>query len=369
MKKFLLIAPKNRTVYNFRGDLIKAIRERGYQVYVIGPNRDDIDRVLELGVEFVEVPMNKQGMNPVADLGYIAALRREIRRIAPDVTLSYTIKPAIYGAIAARLAGVKCINSMITGVGYLFTSRSAKARLVRSIAKNLYRVGLWCADNVIFQNPDDRAEFIANRLVSERKTHQVNGSGVNMAHFAAAPLPEEFRVLTISRALKSKGAEDYLRAAEMVHEADPSVTMTFLGAIDPSLPDSIDPQLIDSYVARGVVKYLPERADVRTAIADCSIFVLPSYREGTPRTVLEAMSMARPVITTDAPGCRQTVSPGVNGYLVPVADPRSLADAILRMSRMARQQLQVMADASRTLCADRFDVNLVNAEMLGIMRI
>lgn len=367
MKTFLLISPKNRTVHNFRGDLIRQIQSRGYQVCVTGPDKTDLERVLALGVEFIEIPMNKNGVNPLKDIKYLLALRRVIREKRPCVTLGYTIKPAIYGAIAARLEHVPTVCSMITGVGYLFTSTSLKARVLKLCAKALYRLGLACAGKVIFQNPDDRADFLQARLVRGNKTRVVHGSGVNTSYFAPAPLPEEFTVLTISRALRSKGAGEFLAAARIVHAARKDIRMVFVGAIDESMQDSLREEDVMACAREGAIEYHPETSDVRQYIRECSLFALASYREGTPRTVLESMAMARPIITTDVPGCRETVKEGENGFLVPAGNAGALAGKILQAAALPRERLEEMARASRDYCEEKFDVHKVNDDMCAIM--
>ncbi len=367
--KILVIAPKNRTVWNFRGDLIREIVGRGHEVLVVGPDMTDVDRIEALGARFTTVAMNKHGVNPLKDLRYFTDLRKLIRRERPDVTFGYTIKPTIYGALAAKSEGVKRIVSMVTGVGYLFTSRSAKARIFKTAAKMLYRMGMAAADTVIFQNPDDRADFIGAHMVKADKTTIVNGSGVNMERFSPAPLNrrdgEPLRVLCISRALRSKGVEEYIEAARILAERWPGESeLTLLGAIDESMSDSIERREVERAVADGVLRYLEERPDVREAVAESNIMVLASHREGTPRTILEAMAMRRPVVVSDAPGCRQTVSDGVSGLLCRPRSAADLARAIHEMAMKTPAELDAMAQASLDLCRERFDVDSVNAEML-----
>ena len=367
--KILVIAPKNRTVWNFRGDLIREIVGRGHEVLVVGPDMTDVDRIEALGARFTTVAMNKHGVNPLKDLRYFTDLRKLIRRERPDVTFGYTIKPTIYGALAAKSEGVKRIVSMVTGVGYLFTSRSAKARILKTAAKMLYRMGMAAADTVIFQNPDDRADFIGAHMVKADKTTIVNGSGVNMERFSPAPLNrrdgEPLRVLCISRALRSKGVEEYIEAARILAERWPGESeLTLLGAIDESMSDSIERREVERAVADGVLRYLEERPDVREAVAESNIMVLASHREGTPRTILEAMAMRRPVVVSDAPGCRQTVSDGVSGLLCRPRSAADLARAIHEMAMKTPAELDAMAQASLDLCRERFDVDSVNAEML-----
>lgn len=368
MKTFLLISPKNRTVYNFRGDLIKEIQKKGYRVVVTGPNRDNIDRIESLGVEFVEIPMNKDGINPVADLKYLRALYSLMRKIKPDATLGYTIKPVIYGAIAARMASVKNISSMITGAGFLFTSKTRKAKALKQIVLSIYKLALKCADHVIFQNEDDRKEFVASGLVKSSKTSLVNGSGVNMNHFVPAPLPDKTVFFMLGRLLYSKGLMEYLRAAEIIKAEYPDVGFRILGNIASGMQDAVPENIIKKYVDNQIVELLPETNDVRPAYAACSVFVLPSHREGTPRSVLEAESMGRPIITCDSPGCRSTVKDGYNGFLVPVGD----VDALVKSMKFFIDNpgdISLMGENSVKYCKNKFDVNKVNAEMIDIMKL
>ena len=363
-KKFLLIAPKNRTVYNFRGDLIKSIQRQGYEVIVTGPNRDHLDKIEALGGRFFEISINKNGLNPFADLHYLWALKKLMRIEKPDVSLGYTIKPVIYGAIAAKMAGVKRINSMITGVGYLFTSQSVKVKLLRFFVSFLYRLGLKAADAVIFQNPDDRNEFIEYQLVNREKCFVVNGSGVNMDRFGKATFPDRITFFMLSRVMFSKGIREYLTAAEIVKKKYPDVRFMLLGAVE-DIQDSLQREDLAPYIAEGVVDYYGETTDIRPYVEQCSVYVLPSYREGTPRTVLEAMAMGRPIITTDVPGCRETVENGKNGFLIPIKDVNSLVEK-MEWFIQRPDQISVMGESSFELCKRKFDVSRVNKDMIKI---
>lgn len=366
MKKFILISPKNRTTYNFRGDLIREIAARGYEVVVTGPNRDNIGRIEELGVRFVEIPMNKNGINPFADIRYTWQLYKLMRRERIDVSLGYTIKPVIYGSLAARFAGVKCRNAMITGAGYLFISKGLKTALLRFISFILYRIGLGCATNVIFQNNDDREEFVSNRLCRAAKCHVVNGSGVNMQKYPPAPYPDATTFFMLSRLLYSKGVIEFLRAAEIVKSKYPQVRFMLLGKVETAMQDAIRSGEVEHYVSTGIVEHFPETDNVAAYYARCSVYVLPSYREGTPRSVLEAMSMGRPIITCDCPGCRETVVDGYNGFLVPVGKAEAVADAMEHFITHP-ELIDVMGKKSLTLCREKFEVGRVNKSMIDIM--
>ena len=368
MKTFLLISPKNRTVYNFRGDLVRAIIEKGYDVLVTGPDRTDVDKIEALGARFVEIPMNKTGTSVSGDLRYRAALTKLMKEERPDAVLGYTIKPVVYGAMAAHAAGIKNINGMITGGGYTFTAKTAKAKLLGTVVRSLYRIGLGRTDHVIFQNPDDLNEFCERGLVKREKCSVVNGSGVSMERFAPAPLPERPVFFMLSRLLKSKGVLEYLEAARLVKAEYPEAKFCLLGKYETAMQDAIPQETVETFICDGIVDRFEETTDVRPYYAGCSVYVLPSYREGTPRTVLEAMAMGRPILTTDTNGCRETVEDGVNGWLVPVGDAAALAEKMKAFLRDPALTAKMGAESLR-VCREKFEVNKVNQNMLRIMEL
>lgn len=366
--KFLMISPKNRTVYNFRGDLLREIKSKGYDVIVTGPDMTDVERIEELGVRFTEISMDKTGTSVIGDLKYCWKLYRLMKKEKPDVTLGYTVKPVIYGSIAAYLAGVKNINSMVTGGGYVFAANTWKAKILGVIVRFLYRIGFRFADHVIFQNSDDLKEFCQKRLVAKKKCSVVHGSGINMEHFLPGPLPEEPAFFMLSRLLKSKGVMEYLEAARIVKEKHPQAKFYLLGKYEADMQDAVPQEEVEQFIREEIVVRFEETDDVRPYYEMCNVYVLPSYREGTPRTVLEAMAMGRPVITTDAPGCRGTVVDGKTGYLVPVRDSKALAG---KMSFFVDNPeiIAIMGKRSRIYAERKFDVTKVNGEMMRIMRL
>ena len=364
---FVLISPKNRTAYNFRGELLLEIKKAGYAVYVTGPNRIDVEKIEALGATFCEIPNDKNGINVLSDLRYLLSLYRLFKKLKPRITLGYTIKPVIYGSIAAWMAKVLSINSMITGAGYLFISTSFKAKVLKIIAFNLYKLGLKASGNVIFQNKDDREEFINHGLVKKEKTYIVNGSGVNMEKFKLEPLPEKITFFMLSRAMYSKGVREYLQAAEIVKKQYPDVRFMLLGAVE-NLQDSMKQSEIDGYISKGIIDYFGETSDVARYYAMTSVYVLPSYREGTPRTALEAMAVGRPVITTDTPGCRETVIDNVTGFLVPVKEVNKLTEKMIWFIEHPKEIFN-MGIASYNFCKEKFDVEKVNQQMYNILQI
>lgn len=367
MKKFVLISPKNRSAYNFRGDLIKEIQKKGYEVVVTGPNKEGIDKIEALGAKFIEVPVDKNGINPFADISYCFKLRHIFKQEKADAILGYTIKPVIYGSIAGWLAGVKNRSAMVTGAGYLFASKSAKAKLLRSISFMLYRLGLGAAHQVIFQNIDDLNEFVAHKLVKRCKCHVVNGSGVNMSKYIPAPYPETPSFFFLGRLVHSKGGLDFAKAAKIVKSQHPEARFMILGKLEKDLPDAIRPEELMPYVDDGSVELFPETDDIPKYYAMTSVFVLPTaYREGTPRVILEAMASARAIITTNTPGCKETVVEGENGYFVTPHNPEELAEKMQFFVEHS-EKIAEFGQRSYEICKNKYEVSITNQRMLEIM--
>lgn len=368
--RFLLLASFAESLLNFRGTLITALQKRGLDVHVAAPDLPVGSPVREqlaaLGVQVHDIPIQRTGTNLLTDARSLWALWRLMHRVRPGYVLSYTIKPVIYGILVAWLVGVPRCFALITGLGYAFTASSQRSML-RWLVQWLYERALARADLVFFQNPDDDVLFRQlGLLVPGARSCVVNGSGVDVAAFAEAPLPAgEVHFLLIARLLGDKGVRQYVSAAHRVKMRYPQVVFTLVGWID-SNPDAITEAELSQFEQDGVVHYLGRLEDVRPAIAFASVYVLPSYREGTPRTVLEAMAMGRPIITTDAPGCRETVIDGDNGFLVPV---RSVDALVVAMERFIKEPdlVKRMGKRSRQIAEDKYDVHKVNAVMIREM--
>jgi len=373
MTKFLLIASFPDSILHFRGALIDALRAAGLEVHVAAPGLTPASEVtrglVARGVVPHDIAMQRTGMNPLRDAQTLVSLVRLCRRVKPDVVLAYTVKPVIYGLLAARVARVPRRFALITGLGYAFTGRDGEARTgLRSLVQQLYRASLCGAHKAFFQNPDDEALFRTRGILPRRvPSRVVNGSGIDVARFEAQPVPAAPHFLLIARLLGDKGVREYAAAARLVRATHPQAVFSLVGWIDDN-PDAIARHELDAWIADGVITYLGRLDDVRPAIAACSVYVLPSYREGTPRTVLEAMAMGRAVITTDAPGCRETVVDGDNGFLVPV---RAITELAAAMTRFLDDPTlaAAMGARSRELAVARFDVNQVNDTMLREMGI
>jgi glycosyltransferase involved in cell wall biosynthesis len=367
--KVMLIASFPESIIAFRGALISEMVAQGLGVHVAAPglrNDNPIRRTLkEKGVFVHDIPLERTGVNPVSDLGLLWILIRLLRRTRPDCVIGYTIKPVIYGSLAAWLVSIPHRFALVTGLGYAFTQN--RGGLTARLVHGLYRFALRKVEKVFFQNPDDEAFFREKRILAETTPSViVDGSGVDLAAFTVEPIPDPpMRFLMIARLLGDKGVREYVKAASHIRGQYPNVEFGLVGWIDEN-PDAISETELDVWVADGAITYFGRLDDVRPAIANCRVYVLPSYREGTPRTVLEAMAMGRPIITTDAPGCRETVIDGENGFLIPVKSVDALIEAMQKFiddPRLAER----MGKRSRQIAEKKYDVHKINAVMLREM--
>lgn len=362
----LLVAGFAESIVAFRGALIRELIRAGCEVHVAAPGLAALPSVgSALGLaedRLHDIQMARAGTNPLADTGTLVALYRLMRTLRPDAVLPYTIKPVIYGTLAAWLARVPRRFALVTGLGYAFTGE--RKGVVQWLVRLLYAVALAWATKVFFQNPDDERLFRQIGILPARvPSVVVNGSGVDVSAFALAALPlEPPSFLLIARLLGDKGVREYANAARRVKQAHPQARFLLVGWFDEN-PDAIRQDELDEWMETGVVEFLGKLSDVRPAIAAATVYVLPSYREGTPRTVLEALAMGRPVITTDAPGCRETVVDGENGYLVPVKSVDALVGAMTRLIETPGLAAR-MGACSRRLAVEKYDVHKVNAVML-----
>ncbi|MDC5855132.1 glycosyltransferase family 4 protein [Vibrio europaeus] len=369
---FLIVSNKADTLVNFRLDLIKDIQAQGKVVHACAPQLDESSpsgRLLtSIGVIVHPVPVSRTGLNPFFDTLTFVSLLRLVYQLRPDEILSYTIKPVIWGGLASALFRVKGRYSLITGVGYALanTQGGIKYRLVQSLARKLYKFALRYSHKVFFQNPDDLKLFRDLGIISSRTSARVvNGSGVNLELFTPSPLPQKTTFVFVGRLLFDKGIREFAIACKALKTKYPNAIFKIAGGLDVN-PESISDMQIQSWVSEGFVEYLGEVKDIREVLADSSVIVLPSYREGVPRSVLEAMAMGRAVVTTDAPGCKETVVDGINGYLV---TPRSAESLAIAMEKILQNPsiLNSMGKASLNLAVERFDVRKVNKMMLKMM--
>lgn len=348
-----------------REKLITEIIDQGHNVILTGYQTGYEEEIKKMGATFVEMPVNRAGLNPIGDLKLLMSYYRLIKKEKIEIVHSYTIKPNIYGSIAAKLAGVKEVYPTLNGIGYAFTGEGLKAKLVRIIASFLYWLTFRCSKKVFFHNIDDINEIVNRKLISEEKCVVINGSGIDMNYYKKKEIPESISFVLISRLLKAKGILEYAEAAKKVKEKYKEVNFGLIGPADPN-PTGIKLQDIQNYIDEGIINYYGEQSDVRPFLEEAAVLVLPSYREGVPHTILEAMSTGRAILSTDVPGCRETVVQGVNGFLVPVKDAESLAEKMIWMIEN-KKAVKQMGEESFKIARDKFEVSKVNRVMLDTM--
>ncbi|MDH5525836.1 MAG: glycosyltransferase family 4 protein [Nitrospirota bacterium] len=369
MSRVLLLGSSSESLSGFRGPLIRELIHRGHEVIACAPDfsADDARALTESGAVCREVPLSRTGTNPIHDLRSLIALVMLFRQVKPDVFLGYMIKPVIYGTLAAWLAQVPTRCAMIEGLGYAFVGEGRTARRAGRVATILYRMALRRVHTVFFLNPEDQSAFVERKILTQpEKAVQIGGIGVDVTRFTPAPLPEgEVVFLLIARLLKSKGIREYAAAATDLRARYPHARFLLVGW-DYGGPDGVSEGEVRSWENSGAIEYLGRMRDVRPAIERASVYVLPSYREGFPVTVMEAMAMGRPVVATDVPGCRDAVEEGVTGVLVP---PRDVAGLVKGMERflMDPSLIPKMGRESRRVAEERFDVRKVNALILREM--
>jgi len=371
-QRIAIIGNQALALWNFRGPLIHEMVKRNLEVYALAPDYDDETRkkVEQLGAKPVQYRLSRTGLNPFRDALNFLDLIFTLRRIKPDVTFCYTIKPIIYGTLAAWIVGVHRRFAMIEGLGYAFTApgekEELKRRAIRVVAQFLYKLALRKATKVFFLNQDDLNEFVQKSIIKPEKAFLLGPIGVDLEAFSPAPpVTDSITFILAARLLREKGILEFVEAARRIKAKYPNVRFVLLGGLD-THPGTISREKVEGWVKEGLIEWLGHVPDVRPYIAQASVFVLPSYREGVPRSIQEAMAMGRPIITTDAPGCRETVIPGVNGFLVPVRDVDALVSAMKRFINEP-ELIERMGKESRRIAEERFDVHKINQLILEAM--
>ena len=359
----------------FRADLIKALLAKEYTVYAFTSeySKEELNKVEALGAIPITYKLNRGGINPLADAKATCALSKRIEEINPDLVLSYFSKPVIFGTLAARLAKVPRIIGMLEGLGYAFTAQpeglSKKAQLIKSIQVLLYKIALPQLDNIIFLNPDDPKDLLEAYHIKVKKLDVLGGIGLDLDEYNYQPIEtidSPISFLFIGRMLKEKGIHDFIAAAKIVKKIYPEVQFTVLGAIDSSNPGALQQSELDRLISLNIINYPGQVDNVQKWIADSHVFVLPSYREGVPRSTQEAMAMGRAVITTDVPGCRETVVEGVNGFLVEKWSPQALAEKMIYFIEHP-EEIKKMGYESYKIAQDKFDVHKVNKRLINML--
>ena len=320
--KVVILSSLSWSLINFRGALIARMVAEGHDVLACAPDEEPevLDRLAAMGVRFRRTPMARAGTNPIDDVRTLFHYIRLLRAERPDVVVAYTQKPIIYGGLAARLLGRSRYFAIMSGLGYVFSGEAQARRWLRWAVSRLYRSGVRRAGCIFVFNGDDHREMLANGIVSPgQRVMQVPGSGIDVRHFTQAPLPQgPFTFLMTGRLMRDKGVGEYVEAARILRRKHPDVRFLLLTRPETENPTGYSTADLWQWGKEGLIELLPETRDVRPFLASAHVFVLPSYyREGLPRTILEALAMGRGVITTDMPGCREPIQPGVNGLLVP----------------------------------------------------
>ncbi len=371
--RLALVTSQAFSLLNFRGPLIAEMVAFGVEVFAIAPDHDDQTResMLTLGATPVDAKFDRAGVNPFSDALGVVRLAILLRRLRVDIALSYFIKPVIFGTFAAVMAGVPKRYCMIEGLGYVFTPPVGREpisrKILRAVVSRLYKFALRFADNVFLLNDDDIGEVVTRGFVRPDQVVKLGGIGVDLDEWIAVPsVANPIAFVLAARLLREKGVVEFAEAARTVKAKHSGVRFVLLGGIDTN-PGSLNVNQVIDWVTQGVLEW-PGNIPVKSWFAQASVYVLPSYREGVPRSTQEAMAMGRAVITTDAPGCRDTVVDGVNGFLVPVRDAKALAGAMMRFIEQPAL-IGTMGQASRALAVERFDVHKVNAVILATMGI
>lgn len=373
--KIAIIGTTASSFYGFRADLIKALLTNEHTVYAFTSEcvPQDLKRIEALGAIPIIYYLNRGGLNPLADIKATYILSKQIKQIAPDLVFSYFSKPVIFGTLAAKIAKTPRIIGMLEGLGYTFTDQpegiSKKTRLIKSIQVLLYKIAVPQLDKLIFLNPDDPKDLLEKYSIKVKQVEVLGGIGLNLQEYPHQPIVNIEKPLTflfIGRLLKEKGIHEFILATKIVKARYPKTQFTVLGAIDSSNLGALRQKELDQLISSKIVNYPGHVENVRDWIANAGVFVLPSYREGLPRSTQEAMAIGRAVITTDVPGCRETVVDGINGFLVEKWNPQALAEKMIYLIEHP-EQIAIMGYESYKIAQEKFDADKVNKILLKIL--
>lgn len=335
-------------IANFRSGLLKALTAEGFRIVIAAPDPKP-EWADQFGASAVPISIDRSGLNPIRDALLLQDYLRLMRRLRPAAFVGFTAKPNIYGSLAASLCGIPSLPN-VSGLGTAFINSGP----LSTIVGRLYRLAFRGCRMIFFQNPDDSELFIRRRIVRREQVRILPGSGVDLAHFSPSPLPDSIRFLFVGRLLGDKGVREFVEAARLVRRAHPGWKFQLLGSLDGENRSAIQQAELDRWLAEGWVEHLGQVDDVRPYMAAATAVVLPSYREGLPRSLLEAAAMARPLIATDVPGNRHIVSNGVNGFLCAVRHPSDLASAMGKMGEMKSEERAAMGQAGREIVEREF---------------
>lgn len=373
--KIVILGTIAYSFYGFRADLIQELIKQKHTIYAFTSEytQEELEKIALLGAIPVIYSLNRGGLNPLSDIRATYQLSKIIKEIAPDVVFSYFSKPVIFGTLAAKRARVPHIVGMLEGLGYCFTDQpeglSKKVKIIKGIQVLLYKVALPHTDTLIFLNADDYSDLLEKYKIQVKKVEVLGGIGLNLSQYKYQPtvdIKESIKFLFIGRLLKEKGVHDFISAIKIVKKAYPEACFTILGEIDTSNMGALKKSELDKLIALKIVNYPGHVNNVKDWIASHHVFVLPSYREGVPRSTQEAMAIGRPIITTDVPGCRETVIDGLNGFLVEKWNPQALAEKIIYFIEHP-EQIKKMGDESYKLAQKRFDADKVNKRLINML--
>lgn len=360
-KKILIICIESINVYTFRSGLIRALKEKGADVYVIAFDDKYKTEIEALGTTFFCVEGNNRGLNPLQMMALQKKYGEIIKTVQPDIVFTFALKPNLFGVVAAKKAGVKQIYAMVEGAGDAFIHNSLKWKVIRFVVCQMYRRAFKYAKKVFFLNNDDKAEFINRKLVKAEQCEIVHGIGVDLEKFAYKPIKNKRTFLMIARMLRTKGLFEYCEAARLVRKKYPDAVFNYLGAeADVKVAD------IQEYIDDGSIRYLGTTKDVRPYLEDCVLLLLSSYREGLPMSIMEAEATGRAIITSNGVGCRDTVEDGYNGFLVPQKDVGAMAEKIIWFIENP-EKIEEMGLNARKFAEERFDSRKINEKIISIM--
>lgn len=346
-------------IANFRLPLVKALLADGHRVTVLAPSDEAVPALTEIGCEFVHLLMDRKGLNPIGDIALMLRMLRHLRHLSPDVVLSFTIKNNVMGAMAAKSLNIPFLPN-VTGLGTAFLS----GRLMQAVARGLYRSAFRGLPAVFFQNQDDHDLFIELGLTRVDQARVLPGSGIDLGTFSPLPYPPEragLRFLMVARLLRDKGVLEFVEAARIIKQERSDITFAMLGKVDDENRSSVGSDRVEKWQEDGLIEYLGTASDVRPLIAQAHCVVLPSYREGAPRTLIEAAALGRPAIASDVPGCNAVVEDGVTGYLCEVKNAEALAASMRRFADLEWQQKAAMAQNARQKIVREYGVDRVIA--------
>lgn len=375
MKKIVLVGTVASSLYGFRAELIRKLLKQGYRVYAFTSEYtdEDLKKIEQLGAIPVTYSLSRGGLNPLLDIIATYKLTKKIKEINPDVVFSYFSKPVIFGTLAAKMAKVPQIIGMLEGLGYTFTDQpeglNNKTKIIKNIQILLYKFTLPQLDNLIFLNPDDPLDLLEKNSILVKEKHILGGIGLKLEDYPFQPLPDikyGLNFLFIGRLLKEKGIHDFIEAAKIVKDKYPKTKFIVLGGLDSANMGALSHDDLQSLIDSGLIEYPGHVSNVKDWIMRSHVFVLPSYREGVPRSTQEAMAIGRPVITTDVPGCRETVYDGINGFLVDKWKPEALAEKMIYFIEYP-EKIKFMGDASHKIAREKFDAHKVNQRLFNML--